>query len=101
MKKSRFTDSQIQTVLKQAIAGTPVPQLCREHGICSATFCNWRSKFGDMDASPMSRLKDLQDENRRLKKMDVDAHVSSDLLKAALEKNLRRSQRREMARQSV
>ena len=62
MKKSRFTDSQILAVLKQAEAGTQVPQLCREHGISSATFYKWRSKFGGMDASLMSQLKDLQDE---------------------------------------
>ena len=64
MKKSRFTDSQIIAVLKQAQAGTPVPELCREHGVSSATFYKWRSKFGSMDASLMSQLKELQDENR-------------------------------------
>jgi putative transposase len=73
MKKSRFTNSQILAVLKQAEAGTPVPQLCREHGISSAAFYKWRSKFGGMDASLVSELKELQDENRRLKKMYGDA----------------------------
>lgn len=68
MKKSRFTDSQIMAVLKQAEGATPVPELCREHGISSATFYKWRSKFGGMDASLMARLKELEDENRRLKK---------------------------------
>ena len=86
MKKSRFTDSQIIAVLKQAEAGTPVPELCREHGISSATFYKWRSKFGGMDASLMSQLKELQDENRRLKKMYAEAQLSADLLKAAMSK---------------
>jgi putative transposase len=86
MKKSRFTDSQILAVLKQAEAGTPVPQLCREHGISSATFYKWRSKFGGMDASLMSQLKELQDENRRLKKMYADAQLSAELLKEAMAK---------------
>ena len=56
MKKSRFSDSQIIAVLKQAETGTPVPELCRTHGISSATFYKWRPKFGGMDASMMSRL---------------------------------------------
>ena len=67
MKKSRFTDSQILTELKQGEAGTPVSQLCREHGISSATFYKWRGKFGGMDASMMAQLKQLQDESRQLK----------------------------------
>ncbi len=86
MKKSRFTDSQIVAVLKQAEAGTPVPELCRTHGISSATFYKWRSKFGGMDASMMSRLKELEDENRRLKKMYAEAQMSADILKEALTK---------------
>ena len=86
MKKSRFTDSQIIAVLKQAEAGTSVPELCREHGISSATFYKWRSKFGGMDASLMSQLKELQDENRRLKKMYAEAQLRADLLKEAMSK---------------
>lgn len=86
MKTSRFTDSQIIGVLKQAEAGTPVPELCRTHGISSATFYKWRSKFGGMDASMMSQLKELQEENRRLKKMYAEAQLSADLLKEALAK---------------
>jgi putative transposase len=87
MKKSRFTDSQIIAVLKQAEAGTPVPELCREHGISSATFYKWRSKFGGMEVSMVARMKELEDENRRLKKMYADAQLSADLLKEALSKN--------------
>ncbi len=86
MKTSRFTDSQIIGVLKQAEAGAPVPVLCREHGISAATFYKWRSKFGGMDASMVSQLKELQDENRRLKKMYAEAQLSADLLKEALSK---------------
>ena len=72
MKKSRFSDSQIIGILKQAEAGTPVPELCRTHGISHATFYKWRSKFGGMDAPMMSRMKELEDESRRLKKMYAD-----------------------------
>jgi|GEM_PF-157867 len=87
MKKSRFTDSQIIAVLKQAEAGTPVPELCREHGISSATFYKWRSKFGGMEVSMVARMKELEEKNRRLKKMYAEAQLSTDLLKEALAKN--------------
>jgi putative transposase len=86
MKKSRFTDSQILAVLKQAESGIPVPDLCREHGMSSATFYKWRAKFGGMDASMMSRLKELEDENRRLKKMYAEERLKSEVLKEAIEK---------------
>ncbi|SUA56408.1 Transposase [Oligella urethralis] len=69
MKRSRYTDSQIMAILKQAETGTPVPELCREHGMSSATFYKWRAKYGGMDAFMMSRLKELEAENQRLKKM--------------------------------
>ena len=68
MKRSRFTDSQIITIFKQAEAGVPVPELCRKHGISSARFYKWRSKCGRMDAAMMGRLKELEEENLRLKK---------------------------------
>ena len=86
MKKSRFTDSQIIAMLKQAEAGTPVPELCRAHGISSATFYKWRSKFGGMEVSMVARMKELEDENRRLKKMYADAQLSAELLKEAMSK---------------
>ncbi|MGP1682422.1 MAG: IS3 family transposase [Giesbergeria sp.] len=102
MKESRFTDSQIIAVLKQAQGGTPVPDLCRANGISSATFYKWRSKFGGMDASMMGRLKELEDENRRLKKMHAESQMTAELLKEAnAKKMVRPSQRREMARQAV
>ena len=61
MKLSRFTESQIINILKQAEAGSPVPDLCREHGMSSATFYKWRAKYGGMDASMVSRMKELED----------------------------------------
>jgi putative transposase len=86
MKKSRFSDSQILAVLKQSETGTPVPDLCREHGISSATFYKWRAKFGGMDASLMARLKELEEENRRLKKMYADERLKAEIVQEALAK---------------
>ena len=86
MKKSRFTDSQIMAVLKQAEAGTPVPDLCREHGVSTATFYKWRAKFGGMDVPLMAKMKELEDENRRLKKMYVDAQMRALIVEEALAK---------------
>lgn len=86
MKKSRFTDSQIIAVLKQAEVGTPVPELCREHGISSATFYKWRSRFGGMDASLMARMKELEDENRRLKKMYAEEKLKAEIIAEAMQK---------------
>ena len=86
MKKSRFTDSQIMAVLKQAEAGTPVLDLCREHGISNATFYKWRAKFGGMDVSLMAKMKELEDENRRLKKLYVDAQMRALIVEESLAK---------------
>jgi len=86
MKKSRYTDSQILSILKQNEAGTPVPELCREHGMSNATFYKWRSKFGGMDASLMKRMKELEDENRRLKKMYAEEKLKAEIVREALEK---------------
>ena len=86
MKKSRYTDSQIIAILKQAEAGTPVPELCREHGMSDATFYKWRSKFGGMDASLMKRMKDLEEENRRLKKMYAETKLEAEIVKEAMAK---------------
>jgi len=88
MKKSRFTHSQILAVLKQAEAGTPVPELCREHGISGATFYKWRSKFGGMDASLTARLKELEEEDRRFKKMYAEEHIKAEIRQEALEGKL-------------
>lgn len=86
MKASRFSDSQIIAILKQAEGSSPIPELCREHGFSSATFYKWRAKFGGMDASLMTRLKELEDENRRLKKMYAEERLKAEIVKEALEK---------------
>ncbi len=86
MKKSRFTDSQILAILKQAEGGTPVAVLLREHGISSAAFYKWRAKYGGMDASLMARMKELEDENRRLKKMYAEEKLKAEIVREALEK---------------
>ena len=86
MKKSSYTDSQILSILKQNEAGTPVPDLCREHSMSTATFYKWRSKYGGMDASLMKRMKELEDENRRLKKMYAEEKLKAEIVKEALEK---------------
>lgn len=86
MKKSRFSDSQIIGVLKKAEAGIPVPELCREHGISSATFYKWRAKLGGMDASLMARMRELEDENRRLKKMYAEEKLKAEIVAEAMQK---------------
>mgnify|MGYP000423824414 FL=1 len=86
MKKSRYSDSQIMAIIKQADAGTPVPELCREHGMSSASFYKWRAKYGGMDASMVSRLKELEDENRRLKKMYAEERLKSEIIQEAMAK---------------
>jgi putative transposase len=86
MKKSRFSESQIIAILKQAEAGAPVPELCREYGMSSALFYRWRSKYGGMDASMMARMKELEEENRRLKKMYAEERLKAEIVAEALAK---------------
>ena len=86
MKKSRFTDAQVMSILRQAEGGMAVPELCREHAISGATFYKWRAKYGGMDASMMAGMKSTQDENRRLKKMFAELSMQNELLKEALGK---------------
>ncbi len=86
MKKSRYTNSQILNILKQAEKGVFVVELCREHGMSNATFYKWRSKYGGMDASLMARMKELEQENRQLKKMYAEERLKSKIVREALEK---------------
>ena len=86
MKTARFSDAQIMGILRQAESGVPVSELCREHGMSSASFYKWRSKYGGMDASMISQMKALEDENRRLKKMYAEMSMQAELLKDALGK---------------
>ena len=68
MKKSDYSDSQILAIIKQAESGVPIPKLCKEHEMSNVSFYKWRAKYGSIDASLMARMKELEDENRRLKK---------------------------------
>lgn len=86
MKKSRFTETQILKILRQYEAGIKVADLCREHGISQATFYNWKSKYGGIEASELKRLKELEAENRKLKQMYADVALQRDALKDLIEK---------------
>ena len=86
MNKSKFTDSQIMEALKRVEAGLSVPEICRELGISSATFYKWRAKFGGMDVSMIARLKELEAENSRLKKMYAEERLKAEILNEALTK---------------
>jgi|TARA_R110000796_G_C14508974_1_gene429683 putative transposase len=88
MKKSRFSDSQILAILKQHEAGVPVAELSREHNVSTALIYQWRAKFGGMDASLMKRLKELEAENARLKKMYAEERIKAELRQEALEGKL-------------
>ena len=86
MKNGRFRDAQIMGILKQAEGSVPVSELCREHGMSSASFYKWRAKFGGLDASMVSQMKAMSEENRRLKRMYAEMSMQNDLLKEALGK---------------
>ena len=88
MRKSKFTDSQILAILKQNENGVAVQDLCREHGMSSAQFYKWRAKFGGMDASLMKRMKALEEENKRLKKMYAEERLKAEIRQEALEGKL-------------
>jgi putative transposase len=86
MKPSKYSEPQILAILRQAEGGVPVAQLCREHGMSNASFYKWRAKYGGMDASMISQMKSVEDENRRLKKMFAELSMQNELLKEALGK---------------
>jgi putative transposase len=86
MKTSRYSEPQILAILRQAEGGMPVAELCREHGMSDALFYRWRAKYGGMDASMVSQMKAIEDENRRLKKMFAELSMQNELLKEALGK---------------
>jgi putative transposase len=81
MRKSRYSEEQIIGILKQADAGMPIKELCRKGGFSDATFYKWRAKFGGMDVSDARRLKELEGENAKLKKLLAEAHLDIDALK--------------------
>jgi putative transposase len=87
MKKSRYSEAQIVSILKQAENGVPVSELCRTHGMSSAAFYQWRSKYGGTDASLISEMKHLQAENARLKRMYADLGIQNELVKKARAKS--------------
>jgi putative transposase len=86
MKRSKFTDSQIMEVLKRVDSGLAVPEICRELGISTATFYKWRAKYGGMDTSMMARMKELEAENARLKKMYIEEKLKAEILNEAITK---------------
>ena len=88
MKKSRYSEHQIISILKQSEAGTKVADICREHGISPATYYAWKAKYGGMESSDVKRLRDLEEENRRLKQMYAQLSLDHDILKEVLEKKL-------------
>lgn len=85
MKKSKFSDNQIMAILKQSELGIPVPELCRKHGMSSATFYKWRAKYGGMDASLMARMKELEEESRSLK-MYAEERLKAEIVQEAMQK---------------
>jgi len=86
MKTSRYTEAQIIAILRQAEGGVPVAELCREHGMSDASFYKRRAKYGGMDASMVSQMKAMEEENRRVKRMYADLSMQNNLLKEALGK---------------
>ena len=87
MKKTRYSEEQIIGILKEAEAGIAITELCRKYGISDATYYNWKAKYGGMTTSEMRRLRQLEDENRRLKQLVADLTLDNQALKAVISKN--------------
>jgi len=88
MKRSRFTETQIVAILKEADAGMQVKEICRKHGISDATYYNWKSKYGGMEASDLKRMKELERELAQLKRMYADMALENRSLRDLIEKKL-------------
>ncbi len=88
MKRSRFTETQIISILKEADAGMQIKQLCRKHGISDATYYNWKSKYGGMSASELKRLRETEAENAKLKRMYADLALENTARKDLIDKKL-------------
>jgi putative transposase len=86
MRKKRFTEEQIHEILKESEAGMPTPELCRKYGISKNTFYNWRSKYAGMELSDLKKMRELEDENNKLKKLVADQALDIQALKAVLSK---------------
>ena len=88
MRKSRYTETQIVRILKEVEGGRQVKEICREYGISDATYYTWKAKYGGMDASDIRKLKELEDENRRLKQMYANLSLEHEALKDVVTKKL-------------